>query len=77
MEGLDGKVTIFHMAHKGDLRQVQALIQDDPRYGKILLNFIKVYEIESISFANISKIIITIIESIFGNTKRNLLKTPQ
>jgi hypothetical protein len=32
MEGLDGKVTIFHMAHKGDLRQVQALIQDDPRY---------------------------------------------
>ena len=43
MEGLDGKVTIFHMAHKGDLRQVQALIQDDPRYGKILLNFIKVY----------------------------------
>ena len=43
MEGLDGKVTIFHMAHKGDLRQVQALIQDDPRYEKILLNFIKVY----------------------------------
>ena len=39
MEGLDGKVTIFHMAHKGDLRQVQALIQDDPRYEMILLNF--------------------------------------
>ena len=70
MEGLDGKVTIFHMAHKGDLRQVQALIQDDPRYEKILLNFIKVY---LISFAKI----ITVIEPIFESTKRNLLKTPQ
>ena len=38
MEGLDGKVTIFHMAHKGDLRQVQALIQDDPRYLRKYFN---------------------------------------
>lgn len=54
MEGLDGKVTIFHMAHKGDLRQVQALIQDDPRY--LRKYFIKFYFICSIWFTNIFKI---------------------
>ena len=54
MEGLDGKVTIFHMAHKGDLRQVQALIQDDPRYEKILLNFISFAQFDLQIFSRFS-----------------------
>ena len=54
MEGLDGKVTIFHMAHKGDLRQVQALIQDDPRYEKILLYFILFAQFDLQKFSRFS-----------------------
>ena len=33
----NGEVTIFHMAHKGDLRQIQAIIQEEPRYGYRLM----------------------------------------
>ena len=33
----NGEVTIFHMAHKGDLRQIQAIIQEEPRYGNRLM----------------------------------------
>ena len=33
----NGEVTTFHMAHKGDLRQIQAIIQEEPRYGNRLM----------------------------------------
>ena len=34
----NGEVTIFHMAHKGDLRQIQAIIQEEPRYAQKSIN---------------------------------------